>query len=92
MRNAFLITAVLFSLAVAATAADQKKNDAQPQSHQTEQTQMARNTTDGPADSAASTQSNCMPAATQSQTKHRRSNSEGDPQASQNHVEYGGGG
>jgi len=31
MRNAFLITAVLFSLATAASAAEQKK-DAQPQS------------------------------------------------------------
>ena len=91
MRNPLLITAMLFSLAAAATAADQKKNDAQPQSQpQTELTQMARNNVDGPANYASSTQSNCVPEAAQSPTKSRRTNSEGDPQASQNHVEYNG--
>ena len=91
MRNAFLITAVLFSLATAATAAEQKK-DAQPQSTQTE-TQVARNSADGPMDHASSTKSDCMPAAgKQSQPKNRQDNSEGDPQASQNQVEYGGAG
>jgi len=90
VRNAFLITAMLFSLAAAATAADQKKNDAQPQSQpQTEVTQMARNNVDGPAN-ASSTQSNCEPAAKPSPAKRRCENSEGDPQASQNHVEYNG--
>jgi len=92
MRNAFLITAVLFSLATAATAAEQKKN-AQPQSQQTEQTQVARYDADGSMDHAASTKSDCMPAkGKHSQPKNRQDNSEGDPQASQNQVEYGGAG
>jgi len=92
MRNAFLITAVLFSLATAATAAEQKK-DAQPQSTQTEQTQMARYDADGSMDHASSAKSDCMPAkGKQSKPKHRQDNSEGDPQASQNQVEYGGAG
>jgi len=91
MRNAFLITAVLFSLATAATAAEQKK-DAQPQSTQTEQMQVARYDADGSND-YASTKSDCMPAkGKQSQPKNRQDNSEGDPQASQNQVEYGGAG
>jgi hypothetical protein len=92
VRNAFLITAMLFSLAAAAMAAEQKNNDAQPQSQQTEPAQMARNHVDGPANYASSTQSDCVPAAKPSQTKPQRTNSEGDPQASQNHVEYGGAG
>ncbi len=92
MRNAFLFTAVLFSLATAATAAEQKK-DAQPQSTQTEQTQMARYDASGSMDHASSTKSDCMPAqGKHSQPKNRQDNSEGDPQASQNQVEYGGAG
>lgn len=92
-RNPFLITAVLFCLATAATAADQKKNDAQPQSKQTEQTEVARNDAGGPMDHASSTKSNCLPKAGQpSQPKNLQDDPEGDPQASQNEVEYGGGG
>lgn len=92
MRNAFLIIAVLFSLATAATAAEQKK-EAQPQSKQTEQTQVARYDADGSMDHASSTRSDCPPApGEQSQSKNRQDNLEGDPQASQNQVEYGGGG
>ena len=88
MRNLLLITAMLFSMAAAASAADQKKNDAQPQSQQqTELTQMARSNTDV---YASSTQSNCESAARPSPAKRRCENSEGDPQASQNHVEYNG--
>jgi len=90
VRNALLITAMLFSLVAAATAADQKKNDAQPHSQPAEAAQMARNHVDGPAAYAASSRSDCVPPSAQSQTKPRRKNSEGDPQASQNHVEYGG--
>jgi len=92
MRNAFLITAVLFSLATAASAADQKK-DAQPQSKQTEQTQVARYDADGSKDYASSAKSDRRPKpGKKSQPKNRQDNSEGDPQASQNQVEYGGGG
>jgi len=91
VRNLLLITAMLFSLAAAATAADQKKNDAQPQSQtQAELTQMVRNNLDGPASYASSTQSNCESAARPAPAKRRCENSEGDPQASQNHVEYNG--
>ncbi|HYN15305.1 MAG TPA: hypothetical protein VES66_05895 [Terriglobales bacterium] len=92
MRNALLITAALFCLATSALAADEKQN-AQPQSKQTEQTQMARNDADGSMDHASSAKSDCMPkAGKQSQPKNRQDNSEGDPQASQNQVEYGGAG
>ena len=92
MRNAFLITAVLFSLATAASAAEQKK-DAQPQSQQTEPTQVARYHAKGSKDHASSNKSDCMPASgKQSQPKNRQDNLEGDPQASQNQVEYGGAG
>jgi len=91
MRNAFLITAVLFSLATAATAAGQKK-DAQPLSQQTEQIQVARYA-DGSKDYVSSAKRHRMPKSEkQSQPKNLKSNSEDDPQASQNQVEYGGAG
>jgi len=92
MRNMFLITAVLFWLATAAVAADQNK-DAQQQSQPTEQTQMARNDADGSMDHAASAKSECPPETEKhSQRKRQQDDPEGDPQASQNQVEYGGGG
>jgi hypothetical protein len=92
MRNTFLITAVLFCLATAALAADQKK-DAQPQSQSTEQTQMARNNTEGSMDHASSAKSDCAPKPERhSKWKHQQDDPEGAPQASQNQVEYGGGG
>jgi len=92
MRNAFLITAVLFSLATAATAAEQKKN-AQPQSQPTEQIQVARYDVDGSKDYASSAKSDRMSKpGKKSQPEHQQDNSEGDPQASQNQVEYGGAG
>jgi len=92
MRNAFLITAVLFSLATAASAADQKK-DAQPQSQPTEQTQVARYDAGGSKDYASSAKKHHMAKpGKQSQPKNRQNNAEGDPQASQNQVEYGGAG
>ncbi len=94
MRNAFLITAVLFSLAAAATAAEQKK-DAQPQSQQNEQVQMARDDADGSMDHASSAKSDCMPKAgkhSKPKKNKQQDEPEGDPQASQNQAEYGGGG
>jgi len=92
MRNTFLITAVLFSMATAALAAD-RKNVAQPESQQAEQTQMARNDADGSMDQATSTKSNC-PTKRQkhSQRKNQQDDRQGDPQGSQNQVEYGGAG
>jgi hypothetical protein len=91
-RNAFLITAVLFSLATAATAAEHKNNDVQPPS-KTEQTQVARYGADGSKDDATSTTSErTSKVEKKSQPKHQQDNSEGDPQASQNQVEFGGAG
>jgi hypothetical protein len=48
MRNALLTLTILFCLAAVSTAADQKKS-AQAQPKQTQQTQVARNDTMGPA-------------------------------------------
>ncbi len=93
MRNTLLTTAILFCLAAPSMAADQKKN-AQPQSKQTEeQTQVARNDADGYRDHASSAKSDCMPKPSkQSKPKNAQDDPEGDPQAAQNQVEYGGGG
>ena len=92
MRNTLVTTALLFSLATAAMASDKKK-DVQSQSQPSEQTQVARYDADGSKNYASSTKSDCVPApGKQSQPKNRQDNSEGDPQASQNQVEYGGAG
>jgi len=92
MRNTFLITTVLFCMATAALAAD-RKNVAQSESQPVEQTQMARNDAGGSMDQATSTKSNC-PTKRQkrSQRKNQPDNRQGDPQGSQNQVEYGGAG
>ncbi len=91
MRNALLTITILFCLA-ASMAADQKKS-AKPQSKQPQQTQVARNDTGGSMDYASSANSDCMPKpGKQSKPKNAEDNPEGDPQASQNQVEYGGGG
>lgn len=91
-RNAFLITAVLFCFASFATAAEQKKGPA-PQSAQGEQQiEMARNNAEAGMDHA-SAKSECAPKQTsESKLKNTQDDREGDPQASQNEVEYGGGG
>ena len=91
-RNAFLITAVLFCFASFATAAEQKKDPA-PQSKQGEQqVEMARNDA-GAGMVHASAKSECAPKQTsESKLKNIQDDREGDPQASQNEVEYGGGG
>jgi len=89
MRNAIATTAILFSLATAALAADGKK-DARPQSQRTEQTQVARYDADGSMD-YASEKSARMPKPGE-QSKDLQNHPEGDPQASQNQVEYGGAG
>jgi hypothetical protein len=92
MRNTCLITVVLFSMATAAFAAD-RKNVAQPESQQAEQTGMARNGADGSMEQATSTKSNCTPKRQkQSQRKNQKDDRQGDPQGSQNQVEYGGAG
>lgn len=92
MRNTFLIAAVLFSMATAALAAD-RKNVAQPESQQVEQTQMARNDADGSMDHASSKKSECPPKRQKhSQRNNQRDDRQGDPQGSQNQVEYGGAG
>jgi hypothetical protein len=91
MRNAFLITAVLFSLATAATAAEQKK-DAQPQSKQTQQVQMTRSDADGSMDHTSPAQSDCMPKAgkhSKPKKNQQQDDPEADPQAPQNQVKDG---
>ncbi len=94
MRNALVTTAILFCLATAAVAGDQKQ-DAQLQSRQTKQTQMARNDANRSMDHASSAQSDCMPKAGKDSAPRKnkqQDDPEGDPQASQNQVEFGGGG
>ncbi len=92
MRNTFLITAVLFWLATAAVAADQNK-DVQQQSQPAEQAQMARNDAGGSTEHPASPKTECPPTTKKyPQREHQQDGLEGDPQAPQNQVEYGGGG
>lgn len=92
MRNAVLTIAILFCLARVGTAADQKKS-AQPQSKQTEQTQVARRDDGDSMDHASSAKSDCMrKPGKQSKPKNAQDSPQGDPQAAQNQVEYGGGG
>ena len=93
MRSTFLTTAILLCLGTAAVAADQNK-DAQEQSQQAEQTQMAHYyEADKSMDHASSAKThNAHKHGTHSKRNNQRSKPEGDPQASQNQVEYGGGG
>lgn len=89
-RNAFLITTILFCFASFAVAAEQKKDSQSAQGEQ--QVEMARNYADSNMDHA-SAQSECAPNQTsESKLKKTQNDSEGDPKASQNEVEYGGGG
>ena len=89
-RNALLTTAVLFCLATSALAGDKKQN-AQPQSQETRQTQRAGSDADTSVDHTASTKSDC-PEKKHSKRKHQQSEPERDSQVPQNQVEYGGGG
>ena len=90
MRNTLVTTALLFSLATAAMASDKKK-DVQSQSQPSEQTQVARYDADRSKNYASSAKSDRMPKPGK-QSKDLQKDSEGDPQASQNQVEYGGAG
>jgi orotidine-5'-phosphate decarboxylase len=91
-RNAFLITAVLFCLASLAAAAEQKKDLASQSAPSEQQIEMARNNADAGMD-YASAKSVCAPKQTsESKLKNTQDDREGDPQASQNDVEYGGAG
>jgi hypothetical protein len=91
-RNAFLITAVLFCFASFATAAEQKKDLASQSAQGEQQVEMARNDA-GAGMVHASAKSECAPKQTsESKLKNIQDDREGDPQASQNEVEYGGGG
>jgi hypothetical protein len=94
MRNAFLITAAVFCLATSALASDKKQN-APPQSKQTEHVQLASNDADGSMDHASSAKSDCMPKAgkhSKPKKNKQQDNPGEDSQASQNQVEFGGGG
>jgi hypothetical protein len=88
MRNSLLTAAVLFCLATAAMADNQKK-DGEAQTKKAEQTQMARNEADRSKDYAFSVK-NCV--SESGESRSLQDNAEGDPAAPQNQVEYGGGG
>jgi len=91
MHKPFLITAVLFCVATAALAVGHKK-DAQPQSKQAEPTQMARNDADGSMDHVSAAKSgDAHKRGKHSKRRIQQGDPEGDFQASQNQVEYGGG-
>jgi len=92
MRKPFLITAVLFCLATAALATDHKK-DAEPQRNQTEQNQKARNDLDGSMNHVFPAKSDdTHKRGKYSNRRNQQDALKGDPQASQNQVEYGGAG
>ena len=91
MRNTALTIAILFCLATASMATDQKESSAQ--SNQEQQTKMARKGGDGYMHDASCAQTDCVPRPEkQSKPDKAQHDPEGDPQASQNQVEYGGGG
>ena len=90
MRNALLTIAIVFCLATASRAAGQKKS-AQLQPKQSQQNQMARKDSDGSMEYASSATSGCTPTSGK-QLKPNPADPEGDPQAAQNQVEYGGAG
>jgi opacity protein-like surface antigen len=91
MHRNTLMAAVVFCLATAAFAADHKKN-AEPQPKSTEQIEMAQEDHQGSVAYVSSRKSDCDPKPEkESGTKETRV-PDGDPQASQNQVEYGGGG
>ncbi len=91
-RNAFLITALLFCFASFAMAAEQKKQSTPKNQQETQQTEMARNDADAHVDSNSSNKNDCGSKGEKSKPKHMQDDPEGDPQASQNQVEYGGAG
>ncbi len=91
MNRNTLIAAVVFCLATAAFAADQK-NHAQPQPKSTEQIEMAQEHHQGSVGYVSSRKSDCDPKPEKESGTKETHVPEGDPQASQNQVEYGGGG
>ena len=91
MNRNTLMVAVVFCLATAALAADQKKNS-QPQPKSIEQTELAQEHAQSSFDYASSARSDCDPKTGKESGKNEVHASEGDPQTSQNQVEYGGGG
>ena len=91
-RNAFLITAVLFCFASLAVAGEQKKQSAPKPQQEVQQTEMARNDADAHMDGNFSSKNDCGCKGEKSKMKHMQEDPEGDPQASQNQVEYGGAG
>jgi len=92
-RNAFLMTAVLFSLSTAALAANQKQDGAQSQPQQAEPKQMARYEAGEYGEYASPTKNkHKAKAEKKSQPEQQQEKPEGDPRDSQNQVEYGGAG
>jgi hypothetical protein len=92
MHNPLLTAAIMLALTGASMASEQRQ-DARPQSNQTEQTEVAGNDVGGSMDADASISSDCAPKTShQSKQKSAQDDLEGDPDAPQNQVEYGGGG
>ncbi|HKN37291.1 MAG TPA: hypothetical protein VJX16_28945 [Terriglobales bacterium] len=94
MRNLLLTAAIVLALAGSSMASEQKK-DAQSQSNHTQQVQKSGSGPDGSMDHASPAQGNCTSKAgepSNPQKDQQQDHPEGDAQASQNQVEYGGGG
>jgi hypothetical protein len=91
-RNTVLITAVLFCFAGFAMAAEQEPQSKGQAQKAQEEAEVARNDAKPHIDSVASNKGNCVPKGEKSTPKTMQNGPEGDPQASQNQVEYGGGG
>ena len=92
-RNALLIATVLLCFAGFATATEHKKQSAPQSQNPAQQNEMYAQSTEVHINSDASAKGECRPKAdTHSKTNLLRDDPEGDSQASQNQVEYGGAG
>jgi hypothetical protein len=93
-RNTFLITALLFCFASFAVAAEHKKQSAPKPQQDAQQVEKACDNTDAEGDGNSSNKNDCGSKGekSKSKSKHMQEDPEGDPEAPQNHVEYGGGG
>ncbi len=91
-RKMFLVSALLFCLPLLASGAEQKREPA-PKSHSAAQPEKVGNYDEAKMSRDADVSSDCTPKfGMESKMKDKREQPEGDPQAPQNQVEYGGGG
>ena len=92
-RNAVLVTAVLFCLAVFATASEHKKESAPQSQNAPQQNEMYGQYAEVRMDDNAAAKAECAPQAEpKSTSSDMQEDPEGDSQASQNQAEYGGAG